>query len=159
MSVLSSVAPSKSDHDETPEGEVEAEFSLFLVSESGTVVALTETDVRIAVDLEGIEEPEVANQVVASGMYTSMRIVFTEIEAEVDAGLIINGVPVVGQIRVELEDISLTVTKPLALDIGRDQRVELLVDLNAASWLQAVDPLLGTVDAQIFADLVSVIIR
>ena len=47
----------------------------------------------------------------------------------------------------------------MALDIGRDQRVELLVDLNAASWLQAVDPLRGTVDAQIFADLVSVIIR
>ena len=34
-----------------------------------------------------------------------------------------------------------------------------LVDLNAASWLQAVDPSTSAVDATVFADLIAVVVR
>jgi len=151
--------PARGDDDGIPEGEVEAEFRIFLENETGELLSLTDTDIRVRVDLEGVRESEVADRVVPAARYTGFQIVFTEIEAEVDAGLIINGVPVIGAIEVELENISLTVTKPLDLTIGDQDRVSLLIDLNAASWLQAVDPLTAVVDAQVFADLVTVVVR
>ena len=39
------------------------------------------------------------------------------------------------------------------------ESVEILVDLNAASWLQAVDPTTSSVDATVFADLITVSVR
>lgn len=148
--------PASTDHlDDDPEGEVEAELAVFLVAESGALVPITDGEVRVRVDLQGVEEPEIGAQRVAAATYTDLRIVFREIEAEVDAGLIIGGEPVTGPIDVEIEGI-LTIDRPIDIVIGDGERVELLVDLNADSWLQAVDPLLLTVDAQVFADLVSV---
>jgi hypothetical protein len=151
--------PAASSHDDSPEGEIEVELSLLLVAADGDLVPLTDADVRVRVDLEGVQESQIADQVVSSAQYTGLRLVFTEIEAEVDAGLIINGVPVTGAIRVELDDISLTFTKPLDLSIGDDQRVGLVIDLNAADWLQAVDPVTATVDPQVFVDFVTVSVR
>jgi hypothetical protein len=142
-----------------PEGEVEAEFRLFLLTEDGELVSLTDTDVRVRVDLEGVRESEVADRVVPAARYTGLQIVFTEIEAEVDAGLIINGVPVVGAVDVELEDVTLPVTKLVDFVIGESDRVSLLIDLNAAQWLQAVDPTTAVVTAQVFADLITVVVR
>lgn len=152
--------PASTEHeeDERPEGELEAEFSLFLVADGGELVPLTDGDVQIRIDLEGLGEPEVADRVVAARSYTGLRIVFSEIEVEVDAGLIIDGVEVTGPIDIEI-DTSLVVEKSLALDIGDEERVVLVVDLNAASWLQAVDPVARTVDPQVFADLIAVGLR
>lgn len=151
--------PAASSHDDSPEGEIEVELRLLLVAEDGDLVPLTDTDVRVRVDLEGVRESEIADQVVSAARYTGLRLVFTEIEVEVDAGLIINGVPVTGSIRVELDDISLTFTKPLDFAIGDQERIGLIIDLNAADWLQAVDPVTATVDAQVFVDFVTVSVR
>jgi len=146
------------DDDDDPEGELEAEFSLFLVSDDDTLVPLTDGDVEVRVDLQGLEEPEVAERIVAAGRYVALRIVFSEIEVEVDSGLFIDGEPVVGAIDIDI-DTNLVVDKDLDLDIGEDERVVLVVDLNAASWLQAVDPVAKTVDPQDFADLIGVTLR
>jgi len=142
--------------DDTPEGELRAEFILFLEALDGSLVSLTDTIVRVRVDLEGVQVPEVADQVIPTGQYTALRMVFTEIEVRVDAGLIINGVPVTGEFRVDLENLTLPVSHAVSIDLGTDEVAELVIDLNAASWLQAVDPVTATVDEQVFADLVSV---
>jgi hypothetical protein len=160
LSVLASPSPpAPAEGVEDPEGEVEAEFQLFLVAEDGTLVALTDGDVRVRVDLQGVREPEVARQVVTAGAYTALRIVFTEIEAEIDAGVVINGVPVLGSVEIEIEGMVLTVDRPLNLTIGDDEVAVLIVDLNAASWLEAVDPVSATVDAQLFANLITVVVQ
>jgi hypothetical protein len=163
-STLVAAEPASTEHDgggeedEHPEGELEAEFSLFLVTDDDELVPLTDGDVQILIDLEGLQEPEVADRVVAARSYTALRMVFSEIEVEVDAGLIIGGVPVIGSIDIDIET-SLVVEKSLALDIEDEERVVLVVDLNAASWLQAVDPVARTVDPQEFADLIAVTMR
>ena len=151
--------PFPTDHDDDdPEGELEAEFSLFLVADDGTPVPLTDGDVEIRIDLQGLAEPEVAERIVAAGQYIALRIVFSEIEVEVDAGLFIDGEPVVGAIDIDI-DTNLVVDKSLDLHIGDDERVVLVIDLNAASWLQAVDPVAKTVDPQDFAGLIAVTLR
>jgi len=158
--MAASQEPLPTDHDDDdPEGEVEAEFRMYLVKGDGGLVPLTDTVVRVRVDLEGVQEPQVASRVVDAAVYTDFRIAFTEIEAEVDAGLVINGVPVTGPIDVELEGPDLVIDRPLSVDLGNGEVVEILVDLNAADWLQAVDPVAGTVSAQAFAGFIDVTVR
>ena len=67
--------------------------------------------------------------------------------------------PVVGEVRVELGDVALVVTRPLNLDVGDGESVFLLIDLNANTWLQAVDPVLGVINEEVFANAVAVAVR
>ncbi len=67
--------------------------------------------------------------------------------------------PVVGEVRVELEDVALVVTRPLNLDVGDGESVFLLIDLNANTWLQAVDPVPGVINEEVFANAVAVAVR
>ena len=110
-------------------------------------------------DLQGVREPEVARQVVTAATYKALRIVFTEIETEIDAGVVINGVPVMGPVEIEIEDTVLTVDRSLNLTIGDAEVAVLVVDLNAASRLEALDPVSATVDAQVFANLITVVVQ
>jgi hypothetical protein len=146
------------DHD-SPEGEVEVEFQLFLERANGKSVPLSDDDIRVRVDLRGRQEADVVNRAVPAVRYTGLRIVFTEIEAEVDSGLVIDGQVVSGAVRVELEDATLTVVKPLALEIEDGERVQLLIDLNASIWLQAVDPDLKRVAEDFFANALDLVVR
>jgi hypothetical protein len=109
--------------------------------------------------LQGVREPEVARQVVTAATYKALRIVFTEIEMEIDAGVVINGVPVMGPVEIEIEDTVLTVDRSLNLTIGDAEVAVLVVDLNAASRLKALDHVSATVDAQVFANLITVVVQ
>lgn len=150
------MGPTPTSHEDDLEGEVEVEFLLHLITESGSAVQLGE-EIRVRVDLRGENEMDVVSEIVPATQYSELRIVFTDIEAEV-SGLVIDGVPV-SEVRVELEDLSLLVIRPINLNVGPGARVELVVDLNTPTWLQAVDPLTGTVDESVFGDLVGVVIR
>ena len=142
-----------------PEGQVRAEFFINLVAATGGEVSMSEDQIRIRVDVQGRQELDVARRTVPATLYTQIRIVFTDIRVDVESGLIINGVPVVGEVRVDLEDITLTVTRPLNLDVGVGASVFFLIDLNANTWLQAVDPVLGVIREEVFANAVSVEVR
>jgi hypothetical protein len=140
-----------------PVGEVRASFFLYLERATGGSVSLSEDEIQIRVDVEGRQDADAVEAVeVEVGLYDQMRIVFTDIRVDVTDGLIINGVPVVGQVRVELKDVSLTVTRPLNLNIAENESVFLLMDLNAETWLQAVDPVLLVIAEEVFADAVGV---
>lgn len=145
--------------DDDPEGQLEADLTVYLVSAAGDVVAVTDGEVEVRLDLDGVEEPEVGSRRVTATTYTDLRMVFSDIEVQVDAGLIIDGQPVTGLVDVEFDDLQLTVDKAIDIEIAEGGRVELLIDLNADSWLLAVDPVMQTVDAQVFADLVTVTVR
>jgi hypothetical protein len=150
--------PRRSDDDQ-PEGQLEAEMLLAVVTDDGTIVPLSDDEFEVSVDLEGVEQDETSAVSLPADVYTDLRIVFLQIEVQVDAGLIIDGVEVTGPIDIELETDSLVVLKPLGLGLEDQESVEILVDLNAASWLQAVDPTTSSVDATVFADLITVTVR
>lgn len=158
-SVASSTDALPTDHDDDPRGELDAELSVFLVAADGDVVPVTDGVVRVRVDLDGVREPEIGSTTVEARGYTGLRMVFTEIEAEVEGGLIIDGQPVIGLIDVEIDDVNLPVEKTIDVEVAEGGQVELLIDLNADSWLLAVDPVTMTVDPQVFADWVTVRVR
>lgn len=149
-------SPLASSHGE-PEGQLEADFFVYLVTENGVQVSLSEDPIEIRLDIQGEQEIDaVDRQTVPATLYTEFRMVFTDIKVELGPGLIINGVPVEGEIRVELRDTELTVTRPLSLNIGEGDSVFLLMDLNANTWLQAVDPVLRVISEEAFGAAVSV---
>jgi hypothetical protein len=150
-------APARSD--DRPEGELEATLLLYLVREDGTLVSLSDDELEVSVDLEGVEQDETLPRQIPADVYTDLRIVFLEIKVEVDAGLVIEGDTITGSIDVEMESDSLTVDRPVSLMLDSGERAEILVDLNAAAWLQAVDPATSVVDAGVFADLITVVLR
>jgi len=155
-------APLPSSHDsideaEEAEGKVHVKFRVSLVSAGGFETRLGPEEIELEVDLQGVEEPPEVTQQVTATRYTQIRFVFTEIKAEVEGGLVINGTPVMGELHVELEDVSLLVTRPVDLDVPDGGSVQLTLDLNAPAWLTAVDPVTLTVDEQVFADLIDVV--
>jgi hypothetical protein len=152
-------APAAASGDDAPDGELRAEFDLFLVSQDDRVTALNQDVVRVRVDLQGRQEIEAVERLVEATTYTELRIVFREIRAEVGSGLVIDGIPVIGEVRVELDDPSLEVSRPLDLTLTEGERADLLVDMNAAAWLQAVDPLTRVVDPTAFAAVIDVVVR
>jgi hypothetical protein len=147
------------DGGEEPDGEVEVAFRLYLVGPNDRVVSLSDDEVRVRVDVRGRQEADVVRRRVPAVHYDALRIIFTEIKAEVDSGLIIDGVPVVGEVRVELENASITVDKAIDLDVAEGGSVELLVDLNTETWLRSADPDLRRVAQAIFRDAVTVVVR
>ena len=151
--------PALSSNEDEAEGEVRAEFLVFLVRESGGLLPLGDgEEIRVRVDLRGRNEVDaIDREVVPAARYTGFRLGFTEIRAEVE-GLVIDGVPV-PEVHVELEDLSLLVTRPIDLNVAPGASVELVVDLNTLAWLGAVDPHTGALDETVFQDLINVEVR
>lgn len=144
------------DDDDEAEGELDADFYLYLLDAAGEPVELSPDQLEVRVDVQGTTEQEAVTVSVPAQRYTGLRVVFVNIDVEIDAGLIINGQEVLGEVDVELEADSLTVDRPLSLDLEDGEAVELLVDLNAQSWLLAVDPTSQVVPGQAFAEVIDV---
>jgi hypothetical protein len=141
------------------EGELEADFFIYLESGTGERVTLTDEPVRVQVDLEGTREQQASLRSIPSGAYAAMRLVFINVDVEVDAGLTVGGQLITGEIDVELEADSAVVTRPLSLQLDDGDRVEILVDLNAKNWLLNVDPALLLVPEEFFADAIEIRVR
>jgi hypothetical protein len=148
------------DVDDDLEGEIELEFLLYLVRPDGSEERLSEDGVTVEVDLAGELEVDAFRTRVPAETYTALRIVFTEIEVEIDKGVVIDGIPVTGPIDIELDDDELVeVIRPLQLSPQDGDRVELLLDINSRIWLQAIDPNLRTVAESVFAEAITVVAR
>jgi hypothetical protein len=141
------------------DGEIEADFLLFLDRADGSSLQLTEEEVQIRLDIRGEEEASAVVRTVPAERYTALRVVFSEIEVEIDAGLVIDGQPLTGSVSVDVELEGITVVRPLDLDFSDGDREELLLDLNTRSWITAVDPERLQVSAQAFADAIRVEVR
>jgi hypothetical protein len=162
-SMSTSEAPAASsifrqDGAEEAEGEVEIDFQVFLVNELGQQVQLGDDELRVKVDLQGVILDEAVREFVDAVRYTELRVIFTKIQAEVEGGLVVNGVPILGEVHVELEDVSLEVTRPIDVDLQPGGEVGLILDLNAPAWLAGVNPITQTVDETVFAALVGVVV-
>ena len=143
-----------------PEGQVEADFFVSLVTNDGIPISLSDGPVQIRLDVQGQQEIDaVDRRTVPATLYSGLRMVFTDIRVEISSGLIINGDTVVGPVRVELKDTALVIDRPLTVNIREGDSVFLLMDLNANTWLQAVDPVLGTISEDAFGAAVSVGVR
>ena len=149
------------DHDEDePEGKLEIEFLASLIRSDGAVIPIDEKEIEVELDLAGFFEADAVRATLPAGRYVALRIEFTEIEVEVERGVIIDGVEITGPIEVELEDHeSIIVQRAMNAELREGGRIEILLDMNARTWLQAIDPDLNKVAQQIFAEAISIQVR
>lgn len=141
-------------------GDVTATASLEIRQAGGPTVELTPLGPFTATaDLEGTQEPLVADEMVPAGRYDSVRIVFTQVSADVTAGLEIGGVQFAGLVTVDLPTGGLEVVLPLDLDVPDGGLAAFVVDLNADAWVPLADAATGTVDPADFAAAVAVSLR
>jgi hypothetical protein len=141
--------------DDDIEGHIEIQFSLSFIDESGGVVQLGDDELQVNVDLRGdVEAEPVDRQLIPAVRYVELRVVFHEIEVEVQ-GLVIDG-QVVPTVDIEIDEPTLVVTRSVDLNDQGGDRVSLLVDLNSLTWLQFVNPLTGLIDGTEFASLIDV---
>lgn len=113
-----------------PEGTVTFVASLALVTEDGGVVPLTQAAHTVRVRIG--ERESIVRDLVPAVRYARVRVVFTDVTAEIASGL--PGVS--GTVRVAMPGGSVVVDRPVPLtDPGRPET--LLVDLNASAWLVA----------------------
>ena len=155
--VLAAPASSPQPTSHQLEGEIEVEFLLYLVSEAGTPLQLGDGELEIEVELSGESELDaIEQQRVPSGLYPELHIVFHEIEAHV-RGLVVDGIPI-PLVDVDI-DGALEVTRTIDLDVLDGSSIRLVVDLNALTWIDAVDPVTLTVDPQLVAALIDVVVE
>jgi hypothetical protein len=133
------------------DGTLEVELTLFLDAADGSAVALHSGGaVLTELDLAGGTD-RVALDRVPVGAYGALRMVFTSVEADVLGGLLVDGLPFIGAVTVALPGGTLTVVRPVAVEVREDERVTLLVDFDADAWLTEVDPLTRIVAGGVFA--------
>ena len=139
--------------------EPEGEFGIFLVTAEGPVIALDE-EVRVRVDIRGRTEVKaVRRRTIPAATYSAIRVVFTEIEAEVEEGLVVGGRPVEGPVEVDLEGESLLIEKGPEFDVPPGAAVDVLIDLNSTAWLRAAEPARKRVARNIFRNALQLRVR
>lgn len=144
--------------EDEPEGKLEIEFILSLIDERGEVIAVDDKEIEVELDLAGLFEADAVRALMPARRYVGIRVDFTEIEVEVDRGVIIDGVPIQGPIEIELEDDEvITVERPVEIVLPEGGRIRILLDLNTRTWLRAIDPDLRTVAERVFADAIRVV--
>ncbi|HUG36672.1 MAG TPA: hypothetical protein VML54_06965 [Candidatus Limnocylindrales bacterium] len=158
MALLAAPATPPAPTSHEVDGDIEVDFLLYLVSETGSVLQLGDGELEIEVELTGETEFDaIDRQLVPAARYAELQIVFTAIHAVVE-GLIVDGQPI-PTVDVDIEDVSLLVTRSIDLEVGARAHVRLVVDLNALTWIEAVDPLTLTVDEAVFAALIDVVVE
>ncbi len=157
VSALAAAAPLRVENE--PSGQVELAFRLRLVSATGDTVALGGDELEASIDVQGQTESEVVQELIPAGRYAELQIVFKEVSVEVEGGLVVDSMQITGPVDVEIEGLSLVVSRALAVDAQDGATIRLVVDLNAPAWLEAVDPDTRTINENVFADLVDVVVE
>lgn len=147
-------------HDDEPEGKLEIEFLASLVNSRGDVVPIDDKEIEVELDLVGFFEADAVVARLPADHYIALRIEFTEIEVEVDRGVVIDGIEIQGPIEIELEDDeSIIIERSLDARLLDGGRIDVLLDMNARTWLAAIDPDLRTVAERVFSQAIAIRVR
>lgn len=139
------------------EGQLAVRFQVFLQADSdGQWIELTDGVRDLTLTLSGGGERRAGVRFVSAGRYSRLRVVFHELEAFVTGGLIVDEVPVTGAIDVDLGAGTLTVEREVLIEVEGDERLDLLIDLNADVWLPTLSLATRTVAGAQVAEALAV---
>lgn len=133
-----------------PQGTVQAAVQVALVEEGGgadVIVPDGAATVRIG-DSEGAVLG--TDDSVYVGLYPTARVTFSSVTADITGGL-----PIIGRVTVQLT-APVTIEAPVALTVEAGSKHRVIIDLNASTWLAAVDPVTLTVPAAAFRSALEV---
>jgi hypothetical protein len=127
---------------------------------TGQWTEVTEGIRDLTLDLRGHTERRVGIKFVEGGRYTRFRVVFSRVQAVVIGGLVVGGVPISGEVNVDLgAQSSLTVEREVLIEVERDGALDVVMDLNASTWLASLSVVTLTVPGAALAEAVAVRVR
>jgi hypothetical protein len=144
-------APSRQTGPSDLAGTLTLSIQVFLLHPPARWVEVTDGPQQVVMDLESAEPVVLARATLAAGRYRGVRTVFRRVEANVVRGLIVDGQPVTGLVRVQLGDGgALVVDDPTEVDVPAGGETSLLVDLHTTRWLRLLNLELRQVAASDF---------
>lgn len=143
------------------DGVLAARVQTFLRSdETGEWVEITDGPREITLDLSGQSERRAGARFVSDGSYSRFRVVFHRVEVDVTGGLVVDGVPLLGDVTVDLgAGGTLTVEREVDVEVMAEGRVEVLTNLNVDVWLPTVSLVTRTVTAAALEGAIEVRVR
>ena len=133
------------------EGTLTLGIQVFVLHPPVRWVEVTDGPQEVVMELGSPTPLVLAHATVPAGRYRGVRTVFRRVEADVVGGLIVNGQPVTGIVRVRLGDGGiLVVDDPAEVDVPIGGEASLLVDLHTTRWLRLLNLELRQVAASDF---------
>lgn len=125
---------------EPVQGTLTVRVQVYVRRGSARWIEVTDGVQEVEMPLVGGDPVTLAEKAVPTGPYAAMRTVFRRVEADVQSGLVVDGVAVTGPILVDLgTEESLVVDRPVELEVSEGTRSSLAVDLHTTRWLRLLD--------------------
>jgi hypothetical protein len=117
------------------QGTISFDALVEVVTASGEAVRVGNAQ-SVVVRSDGHDTVLVARAKVLEREYTTVRVTFTRVTANVASGLTIGGISITGQVSVEVPQQGIVVERQVPLG-GPEEDVQVLIDLDASDWLFA----------------------
>jgi hypothetical protein len=142
-----------------PLGTLTFEAAASLIDETGAEIPIAGQTV-VQLRIETPDSARFAQRRVRPVEYLVLRLRFTRVDAFIEAGLIIDGIPRPGPLRIAIPvGASLVVDVPVELTVPQRARELIVVDLNASVWMPTIEFLTGTASPAAFAQAIRVRVR
>jgi hypothetical protein len=137
---LSSLAPTGGPAETHIAGRVQGTISfdalVEVVTSSGQAATVGNAQ-SVVVRSDGHDTVLVARADLLEAQYTTVRVTFTRVTANVASGLVVGGVNITGQVNVAVPAGGIVVERQVPLG-GPEEDVQVLIDLDASAWLFSV---------------------
>ena len=132
-------------------GTVTAVLQVFVGTDDARFVELTDGPRSVTVDIGGGTEEELATRAIEVADFTRVRLVYQQVTALVESGLVVDGRLITGPVRVHFATDQAHRSEQDAVFLVRDDRTSVMViGLNAAAWLRAANETTREVDSDDF---------
>jgi hypothetical protein len=123
-----------------PRGSLTFVAGVALVGTNGVETPLAATPTTRTVRIEGTDQASIVVSRVPVGSYSNVRITFSSVTADVEGGLVVGGIPLLGRVDVDIGAGSAAVVElPVQVEVDPRFPSSLVIDLRSAAWLGSTD--------------------
>jgi hypothetical protein len=147
-------------HGSTVEGTLTVRVRSYARRGPGDFVELTDGVQEVTVSLSDPEPVEIARRPMPTGSYDAVRTFFGRIEANIESGLVIDGIPIIGTVPVDLSPTgTLSVVTLTGFEVVESTPTVVAIEMQSRVWLRLVDAVLRRVDLEDFRRVLRVRVR
>jgi len=123
-------------------------------------VELTDGVQEVTVSLSDPEPVELARRSIPAGSYDAVRTFFGRIEANIESGLVIEGIDIRGTVPVDLGSLgTFSVLTLTGFEVFERLPTVVAIEMQSQVWLRLVDAVLRRVDVEDFRRVLRVRVR
>ena len=152
-------APAGSSHADDIVGTLTVRLRSFARRGVGDFVELTDGVQEVTLPLGDPVAVEIARRAVPAGRYDAVRTFFGRVEANIESGLVIDGVPIEGTVSVDLGGEGFSMVTYTGFDVWEDGPTVVAIDMQSRLWLRLANAVLGRVDLEDFRRIFRVRVR